>query len=72
MEKFRQRLKELREAEGLTHKEFAKRVYLSEYSIYNYESGTTIPRADIIVIIADCFNVSADSLLGISDRKERL
>jgi transcriptional regulator with XRE-family HTH domain len=72
MTTFAVRLKELRKERGLTQNKLAKKIYISKPTVCAYENGYRIPRADVVVDFARFFNVSADYLLGMSDRKESL
>ena len=61
------RLKQLRENEGLSQEELAEQLGISEPQIWRYEKGESSPRADVLTKLATFFTVSADYLLGISD-----
>lgn len=61
------RLRALREAQGLTQEELALEVGSSEPQIWRYEKSENEPRADVLMRIAQFFNVSADYLLGLTD-----
>jgi transcriptional regulator with XRE-family HTH domain len=61
------RLRSLREAQKLTQKDLADRLHISESQIFRYEKDEIEPRADVVVKIAEFFNVTADFLLGMSD-----
>lgn len=63
------RLKFLREQRGLTQKDLADRLHISESQIFRYEKDEIEPRADAVVKIAEFFNVTADYLLGMSDEQ---
>jgi len=63
------RLKELREAKGLTQLQLAEALDIGRVSVSNYENGDRTPDADLIIRFADYFGVSADYLLGISEFK---
>ena len=64
MPHFGEMLAELRQNEGLTQKELAKKLHLASSSISNYETGQRIPDADFVCRAADLFSVSADYILG--------
>lgn len=61
------RLKELRTKRKLTQSEFAKQFNISNGAIGNWESGKRTPDSDMLVKIANFFNVTTDYLLGNSD-----
>ncbi len=69
---FPERLLELRKANGLTQKQLASAVNLSEVGIQNYERRTRKPAYDALVSLADFFNVSFDYLVGRSNNPTRL
>lgn len=61
------RLKALRETEGLSQEDLADQLGISEPQIWRYEKGESAPRADVLTKIATFFDVSADYILGLSD-----
>lgn len=62
---FKKRLRELRG--NRTLKEVADELGISRASLGFYEDGSRKPDIEVLVKIADYYNVSADYLLGISD-----
>lgn len=64
MSLFAQRLSLLRESKGLKKKELADILNVSAACISQYENGTSMPGHDILLCIAQYFNVSLDFLLG--------
>ncbi len=67
MNKFGERLKELREEKGLTQEELAEAIGYSDVSIYYWETGKRLPYLDTAIVIAQFFKVSLDYLAGIED-----
>lgn len=70
---FGSRLKKLRKEKGLTQKKLAEKLGYGSSTISVWEIGKqepcgVYPIADVAVF----FNVSADYLVGLSDKKERL
>lgn len=61
------RIKELREERAITQKEVADAVGGTQSNLAKWEKGKTQPPADMIIKLADFFQVSADFLLGRSD-----
>lgn len=58
-------LKSLRKSKGFTNmKDFCEAVDISINTYQNYESGKRIPTADILIKLADFYNVTTDYLLG--------
>ena len=67
---FCERLKILREAKGLTQKQAADAIGISESQYQDYERARrAIPKADKLVAIADLFGTSVDYLLGRLDER---
>ena len=67
MTKFPERLKELREARGLSQAKIAEELGLSRFSVYAYEKSKSSPTLDGLNILADYFDVTLDYLLGRTD-----
>lgn len=69
MQIFAQRLRALREAEGLSREKAAAAIHITSRTYQRYENDERDPTAPTIVALADFFNVSADYLLGRSDER---
>lgn len=67
MKVFEKRLTELRKINGLTQRAMAEKLCITQPSYIRYENGTSEPRQEILVKIADIFDVSVDYLLGRAD-----
>ncbi len=65
---FYERIKELRNSLGINQVEFGKRINVSKQCISNWESGYIQLSIDMLIRIAETFSVSADYLLGLSDK----
>ena len=63
------RLKECRKAKGLTQMQVATYCDITEKAYQNYELMTRDPKLEILVRIADLYQVSLDYLTGRTDRK---
>lgn len=61
---FKDRLKDLRKAKGLSQVALAERLGLSKSTIGAYETGDITPSVEALNTIADFFNVDVDFLLG--------
>lgn len=62
---FSARLKVLREGKGLRQEDLALILNISRQAISNYEQGTRFPKDEnLLITIADFFEVSTDYLLG--------
>ena len=67
VEKFSERLKELRIEKDLSQVQLAKETSLSKSALSYWEIGKRIPNAQAVIILAQFFGVSAGYLLGIED-----
>ena len=67
---FNKRLKLLRISKNLTQKQLSLNIGVSEICVQNYESCRRKPTYDMLIIIADYFNVSLDYLTGRTDNPE--
>lgn len=65
--KFKDRLKELRKDYSITQQELADKIGIVRTAIANYETGRTIPDSDTLTLLAKIFNTTTDYLLGISN-----
>ena len=65
---FGERLRQIRESKHLTQKQFAELIGSTERGIQRYESGERKPAFDVILAILDNVDVSADYLLGRTDK----
>lgn len=61
---FHNRLQALREDSDLKQEELSKLLHITRGALANYECGTRTPSIDLLIKIADYFNVSLDYLLG--------
>lgn len=64
------RLKQCRTEKGLTQREVAIYCDLTEKAYQNYELTTREPKLEILLRIADFFDVSIDYLVGKTDQKQ--
>lgn len=66
MNKFSERLKELRTEKGFSRAELAEKLSVSVRLIAYWENGQRECCFDMLIKIAEIFSVSTDFLLGIS------
>lgn len=66
------RLKELRTSINMSQAELAEALGISPAAVGMYESGSRLPKYEILEKIADYFNVSIDYLRGVESRTVRL
>lgn len=64
---FRERLRLLREERGISQREVAENIGVTEVGYQNYEVGRRKPNFDALYSIANFFGVSLDYLFGRSD-----
>lgn len=69
MVNFGERLKELRQAAGLTQKQLADKIWVTKASISYYEQSERNPSPEVLMKLANAFHVSTDYLLGINDKQ---
>lgn len=67
---FLQRLSALIDANGITKNKLFTDLGINKNSFVDWEKRNTIPSGDILLRIANYFNVSVDYLLGCTDKKE--
>ena len=66
-----ERIKELREQAKEKQWELGEMIFSSQTAISHYENGRIEPNVDTIAAIAKHYNVSADYLLGLTDKKQK-
>lgn len=64
-------LKALRKSRNITQKKMASDIGASERGIQQYELGERKPTYDMLIALADYFDVSLDYLVGRSDDPTR-
>src|SRR5690606_9397473 len=72
MSPFASRFRSIRKQHGLTQRELAKKLNISQSTIGLYETGDRNPDPRTIISIADFFDVSIDYLLGRTDNPDPL
>jgi len=65
MSKFPLRLKELRQAQGKSIKDFAQEFNVTERSVQRWETGEHVPDIETIISIAKFFGETTNYLLGV-------
>ena len=61
-------IKRLRMARGLNQVEFARVMGVSKQCVSNWENDNVMPSIEMLIKIADFFNVTTDYILGRSER----
>lgn len=67
MNKFKERLKELRSEKNLTQKQLSKKLNVSEDCVYNWENGRSEPSITDLINLATILDVTIDYLVGKTD-----
>ena len=67
MNKFAERLKELRKEKNLSQRELAKETGFSQAAIARWEKNLQTPNIDVAITFAEFFQVTIDYLLGLED-----
>lgn len=68
---FKNVIKQLRKEKRLKQSDLAEILNVDRTAVGKWEQGKNKPNADMLVIIADFFNVSTDYLLGMPDSKKK-
>ena len=70
---FNEKLISLRKSKGLSQEELGSELNVSRQTISKWEKGLSVPDADMLIKIADIFEVSVSELLGakIEEKKEQ-
>lgn len=63
------RIRERREAAGLSQAELARRVYVSRQTVGNWEAGRTLADVQSLVFLAKVFGITVDELVGGDDSR---
>ena len=64
-----ERIRQLREARGITQVELAKHLSVTKQSVSNWENNNIQPSVEMAVSIADFFGITLDDLLDRTDRR---
>ena len=69
-EVFMKRMKELRQKKGISMEELASSLNVSKSRVNMWENNGSVPRSDLLVKIAEFYNVPTDYLLGNNNSSE--
>lgn len=61
-----ERLKQLRKESGDSQERLAEKLHVAPTTICSWEQGRSVPDCEKLVSICRCYQVSADTLLGLS------
>ena len=62
--KYSERFKLLRKAAGLTQNEVCEKLEIKQYNLSDYETGRASPSIDLLLKMADLYEVTLDDLLN--------
>lgn len=65
---FKERIAEAIKFSGLTQKEIAKELEISEGNITNWKKGTNYPSLEVLYKLCKILDESSDYLLGLDDK----
>lgn len=65
MGKFAEQLTSLRKQAGMSQEDLAEKLQLTRQTISKWETGASTPDLELLVQLAEVFDVSVDSLLGV-------
>ena len=68
---FTHNLKTLRKTNGLSQEELAIRLHVVRQTISKWEKGLSVPDADLLIRLAEIFEVSVSELLGTKIENEQ-
>ena len=68
---FQTRLTNIRRSKGFTQKQVADGIGISEVGLQNYENARRKPAFDVLIALADFYDVSLDYLVGRSNNPAR-
>ena len=68
---FGENLRKLREEKGLSQKQLGKQIFVSPSAIAHWESGSRLPDAVMILRLAKCLGVDANTLLHLVAQGEK-
>lgn len=67
-----QRIQDLRVDSDLSQKQIGEILHISQRSYSHYETGSRDIPVEMLIRLADYYNISLDYLVGRSDRKEKV
>ena len=68
MSLFGMRLKTLRNSKNLTQEQLSEKLGITKSAVSRYEQSATYCSIDVLIKLCDFFGVSADYMLGLSDK----
>lgn len=65
-DKISQSIRACRKRQGLSQDELANRLHVTRQAVSKWENGSALPSVDILIALANVFQLSVDELLGVS------
>ena len=69
---FGKNIQKMRESREILQKDLAEEINLDRATVSSWERGKSYPTVETLIKISDYFNVSIDSLLGLTNNKKAL
>lgn len=66
---FDERIRQLRQARGISQVELSAALDVTKQSVSNWENNNIQPSIDILIRLSQYFSVSTDYILGLDERK---
>ncbi len=70
--RFSENIKTLRKQKGLTQEELAEQLNISFQTVSKWENGVSMPDIALLPVLAECFSLSIDELLGYHAEDRRI
>lgn len=67
--KFKERFNQIIKTCGKTQVEIARAINVSKQCVNDYKAGKSMPSVETLILMCEFLNVSADYLLGLSDKE---
>lgn len=71
-DQFAKSLRKLREARGLSQKQFGEQIFTTQSTVAHWENGSRMPDAEMILRIAKCLGVDAKVLYQLATQSEEI
>ena len=69
-DKISQSIRACRKRQGLSQDELANRLHVTRQAVSKWENGSALPSVDMLIALANVFQLSVDELLGVSPKQE--
>ena len=69
-DKISESIRACRKRLGLSQDELANRLHVTRQAVSKWENGSALPSVDMLIALANVFELSVDELLGVSPKQE--